>query len=95
MGVQNIFLESDTKVVIDALVSTVQNKSRYGHIVEDTRVVFNAFSQRQCGHVHRDANRVAHCLAKEATKHVIDRTWWDDTLGCIADIVRLEQSVWS
>ena len=41
-----------------------------------------------CG---RDANKVAHYLAKEATKYVMDRIWWKEILSCISDIVRLEQ----
>jgi hypothetical protein len=36
------------------------------------------------GSAGRDANRAAHCLAKEATKYVMNRTLWDQTSGCIA-----------
>jgi hypothetical protein len=42
-------------------------------------------------HVLRDANNVAHVLAKLATTHVTDSTWLGDTPPSISDIVRREQ----
>ena len=62
-----------------------------GCIVDDTRVMFNSFSQWKCWHVGRDASRVAHYLAKEATKYVMDRTWCNEIPSSISDIVRLEE----
>ena len=88
---QLIFLECDSQVVINALVSTKYNGSKFGHIVDDIRVMLNSFSQWNCGHMGRDANRVAHYLAKEATKYAMDRTWWIEILSCITDIVRFRQ----
>ena len=90
LRVQLIFLECDSLVVINALVSTNCNGSKFGHIVDDLRVMLNSFSQWKCGHVRRDVDRVAQYLTKVATKYVMDRTWWNEILNCITDIVRLE-----
>lgn len=49
---------------------------------------------RSCGieYVQRDANPVAHNLAKEAIKHVIDNVWIEKTQNCIYSIVIREQT---
>ena len=42
-------------------------------------------------HVPHEFNSAAQVLAKEACKHVIDRSWRFNVRGCIHDIVLTEQ----
>jgi hypothetical protein len=69
--------------------------SSYGHIVEDVRIVLNSIRSWTIGHVKRYANFVAHMLAKEAVKGVVDHIWMEEIPLCIFDIVILEQNALS
>lgn len=75
LGQQTVILEGDAKQVVDAITGRGSSWSRYGHIVEDIRVMLQAFSSWECVHVSREANNATHRPVKEATTDVIDRRW--------------------
>ena len=60
LGMQQLFLEGDAKLVVDAINSIMSTWSRFGHIVEDTQGILQTFSRWRCGFIHREANEVAH-----------------------------------
>jgi ribonuclease HI len=87
LGLQKLILEGEAKVVLDALGKKIINRSRYGHLVEDIRVILNSFPHWRCKYVSsREANNAAHKLAKAATT-----IWSMETPVSIRDIVALEQ----
>ena len=68
-----------------------QNGSRYGHLVENAKLIFNSLLNWKPNHVRRNVNGAAHILAKLATRHIIDHVWRDKIPDCIYDIVQAEQ----
>jgi hypothetical protein len=48
-----------------------RNWSRFGQLVEDTRMVLNPFSSWQIYHISTVADNAAHDLAETSVKHII------------------------
>jgi hypothetical protein len=63
--------------------------------VEDTRCMLMMIPRWRCRFVHREANEVAHRLAKAAITYVNDRIWRDYTPYCISDVVLIKFSTLS
>jgi hypothetical protein len=51
------------------------------------------FFNWECCYVNRLFNKAAHDLAKMACRHIIEKTWVDDILEAIRDVILMEQSV--
>jgi hypothetical protein len=64
--------------------------TRYGHFLEGIQFVMNGFESVYFTHVTREANNVAHWLAKLATTHAIDSTWLENARLEICCIIRRE-----
>lgn len=88
---QNVILEDDAKLVVEAICSTERNMTRHGHIVTNTQQILNPLRGWQCLHVRRNANTTAHRLAKVA-KHNFMEVWLEDSPDCICDVILMEQS---
>lgn len=72
LGIQQVWLEGDAKIIVDALNLNTSTWSRFGHIVEDTRCMLNTIPKCRCGFVHREANEATHRLAKAVSTNVSD-----------------------
>jgi hypothetical protein len=70
LGLSKIIAEGDANVIFEALQEKTINRSRYGHPLEDIWVLLQSFPQWKCEYVSREANGVAHKLAKEATTKI-------------------------
>ena len=81
--------------MVKAIEETKQNWSRYGHIVEDTKLVLRSLRQWRIGHVKQEANEAVHGLAKEASRGSMDNVWIEETPICISHIVNLERDTLS
>jgi hypothetical protein len=68
--------------------------SSYGHIVEDTRSLFQSFLDVEVRHVRRVANHAAHVLAKFALVHKLDFEWPGACPQQISQIVSIEQGTY-
>jgi ribonuclease HI len=75
LGVSNLVVEGDSKVVISAIQQHDASSSRFGHLIDDILMVLSSSPSWQMMHVRRDSNHAAHGLAKVALKNVIDRRW--------------------
>jgi ribonuclease HI len=67
-----VILEGDTKQVVGEVHSINPNFSVAGHFIEEIKTELQGLRNATMVHVGRDANSVAHCLAKEASTHEID-----------------------
>ncbi|XP_024631302.1 uncharacterized protein [Medicago truncatula] len=68
MQMDNIDFEVDSKITKDAFIARRDNISEFGHIVEASRSMFHSkFSNSRVEFVRRQANVVAHILARETT----------------------------
>jgi hypothetical protein len=92
MGFSNILFEGNALQVIKAIEEEDPCLRNYGHIIDCIRRETNSLENARFIHVKREANNVAHTLAKLATTHVTMSTWKGDVPPSIGDIVRREQS---
>ncbi|XP_059455112.1 uncharacterized protein LOC132185342 [Corylus avellana] len=65
-GVQQLILEGDAKQITEAIKDEGQNLSLLGQLIKDVRFGLNAIPMWNVEHVHREANKAAHRLAKLA-----------------------------
>jgi ribonuclease HI len=90
LDVFDVILEGDSLEVVNAINEDRSSRRKYGHILDDIKMVLSSLRSWEVMHVKREANMVAHNLAKEASKLQTDRTWIEDCPLCILDIVNLE-----
>jgi hypothetical protein len=58
-----------------------------GHLIDDVRQCLRCIPWWQVNHVFREANRVAHELAKMALKQANDVDWVEECPSCKRDIL--------
>jgi hypothetical protein len=59
--------------------------------VEDIKSVLSNLRRWTINHIKREANSVAHELAKEATRKDMDHVWIEEVPSCIVETVILER----
>jgi hypothetical protein len=91
LGIQHLHIEGDALEIVQALLLQESCWSRYGFLVEDTRTLLNSFQSWQVSHVRREANEVAHRLAKVAITQSLNYVWRDSPPSFIHSIVLAEQ----
>ena len=85
-GVQQMILEGDAKQITDAIQDKGRNSSMIGHLI-DVKLCLNALTRWQVNHVYREANRVAHGLAKLVLNQVNETVWLEKCPSCIKNIL--------
>ncbi|KAL8112546.1 hypothetical protein AgCh_020025 [Apium graveolens] len=60
----NVVIESDCLVVVQSIRSSVQMRSKYGHIIEECKRMLKEFNNIELYFIKRSANRSAHELAR-------------------------------
>lgn len=90
LHLNNIILEGDTKIVMDAINSGETNKSKIGIIVEDMKLMMLRFPQCTVCAVRRAANSIAHVIAQMAIRENVERTWRSYYPECILQVVTRE-----
>ncbi|XP_059456541.1 uncharacterized protein LOC132186577 [Corylus avellana] len=89
--VQQLIVEGVAKQITDAIQDEGQNHSLLGRLIDDVRLGLNAIPKLKVEHVNREANKVAHRLAKLALTQANDIVWLEEGPLCIRDIVLTEQ----
>ncbi|KAM1234617.1 hypothetical protein FF1_004148 [Malus domestica] len=70
MGLENIMVESDSKVFVDSVIKkSIRSMWRIYPIMEEIWRLLSSFTQVRWKQIHREANNVAH----ETVSHSIDR----------------------
>lgn len=77
MGVNRVQFVGDAKMVVDAI--NYGEKNLYTHL--------QAFSQWKISYISREANLIAHELAKMATSQIMDKVWVVDPPVCIQNLI--------
>ncbi|KAF5441798.1 hypothetical protein F2P56_036997 [Juglans regia] len=79
LGFSNVILEGDSKVVVNATISGEEIEAEYGNIIEDVRRVINGRLNWGIRFIYREANCIAHKLAKLAINSSNERVWIEDS----------------
>ncbi|XVF52632.1 hypothetical protein PTKIN_Ptkin05aG0033800 [Pterospermum kingtungense] len=87
VGLSNIMVEGDALSVITTVNSPDPNLSLIGNIIDDIRRFSKGFQVCQFVHARRQANMVAHILAKATILSRNLCTWIEECPGMIRDVV--------
>jgi len=75
VGGSRILLEGDSLVIVLALGARDSSFRVYGQVLDDIKSLFSYFSLVEVQHIRRNANWVAHVLAKYALSQLLNNTW--------------------
>jgi hypothetical protein len=86
-----VILEGDALQVVQALKKEGVNRSKIGHLIEETRELLQTLHSWCILHVCRHLNEAAHRLAREALSIWEEFVLIEEIPPCIADIVYVER----
>jgi len=87
MQFDNVDFETDSKLRANAFLSTRNDLSEFGCIISSCQSLFStSFSNSRAEFVRRQANMVAHALAREATSLAIPAVYFDIP-NCIETLI--------
>ena len=87
LGLSDVIFEGDAKQIILAINSEQPCMSSYGHLVDGAVFGVGGLGNSRFSHVKREANCVAHGLAKLALNLVSEITWVDSLPSEISGLV--------
>jgi hypothetical protein len=90
LGFTDVILEGDSLVVIGALKKHDVCLSSYGHLIDDAKQGLLRMQPFLINHVRREANWVAHCLAKLAISQLLDAMWVAECPSIIHHVISAE-----
>ncbi|CAI9756749.1 unnamed protein product [Fraxinus pennsylvanica] len=90
MGIQNLLVESDSKLVVEALQIERMLNSSLGVLYQEVKHLATQFVNCKYSHIYRECNMVAHKLARHA-KLVDDICVWLDSIpDCVSQAIWLD-----
>jgi ribonuclease HI len=92
LGLKQIQMEGDAKVVVEAVKSNAPDWSCWGHVTEDIRIALQYFKGWDMSFVSRTSNQAAHTIARSASTQVLDEVWTREVPECIRVIIALEKT---
>ncbi|XP_073275463.1 uncharacterized protein [Primulina huaijiensis] len=75
MNVQEVIFESDSKIVVEAISSETEDNSEFGAIISECREVIRQKPSFSVCFTRRQANKVAHNLARASCFHARPSIW--------------------
>ncbi|XP_040988095.1 uncharacterized protein LOC121235763 [Juglans microcarpa x Juglans regia] len=79
LGLSNVIFEGDSKLVVNVTISGEEIGAEYGSILEDVRRVMYGRLNWSIWFIYREANCIAHKLAKLAFNFSDERVWMEDS----------------
>jgi ribonuclease HI len=92
LGLEQIQMEGDAKVVVEAVKSNAPDWSCWGHVTKDIRIALQYFKGWDMSFVSRTSNHAAHTIARSASTQVLDKVWTREVPECIRAIIALEKT---
>ncbi|KAK9938970.1 hypothetical protein M0R45_015680 [Rubus argutus] len=86
-GWDDLIMETDCAMLVDALTGVEDDFSQIGRIVGDCKEYLCSFNSFEIRHVYREANRVTHRLAHIASLSNFDNCWLRETPSIIEDVL--------
>jgi ribonuclease HI len=93
LGYDRIQFEGNAKLVVEAITTIEPDWSTKGHIIDAMEEQARSFHQWQISHISREANQIAHVLAKMGSTRGLENEWFSEPPHCIQDILAAEQCV--
>ena len=78
LGIQNIVVELDAKIIVDILQSNQETNNSFSPLLLDCRLLLRNFPQSRVRHVFREANFGANAMAKRGVSQVEDFVVFDN-----------------
>ena len=78
LSLDQIILEGDSEITINALSKEGWESSSFGHIIKDIKSFAAAFNSLSFSHTRRLGNKVAHRLARSACNFSHFHVWMED-----------------
>ncbi len=78
LGYVNVVSEGDSLQIIKGVCDPDYSLDRIGHFLDAIRQKVGEFSDCKWSHCLRDANEVAHCLARRASSLGLCNVWTDN-----------------
>ena len=88
IGLDNVIVEGDSLVVMQALKSKVVGLVAYGLLIRDAFSLVGNFSKVSYSHIKREGNKVAHGLAKLAVNLAECVIWMEEVPPTIHHLVQ-------
>ena len=87
-----VILEGDCLRVVQDLNASGGCKTRYGHVVNETKRLGATLRHYSYQHVGRDGNKLAHCLARRAVSTADTDVWVEDLPGDLDTVFQSDLS---
>jgi ribonuclease HI len=89
LGLSDVHIELDCKLVVDSICDKNNNQAEFGNIIADCRSLLQQFTNFKISFVRRQANVVAHSLARVSILHARHHVF-DLIPSCITNLVMNE-----
>ena len=89
LGLSSIVLEGDSKITIDGLMGEDSSLAEYGHLIDEAKEIAKKLIEVEFNHVQRQANNVAHNIARHA-RHVSKfLVWMEDVHPHLFSVIQV------
>nr|POF20839.1 hypothetical protein CFP56_14353 [Quercus suber] len=85
-----LIIESDSLGVVKAIQDSVDSTCHIVHIIKDVKQLAKALKSCDFHHTKREANQVAHTLARNAIRVDIVLAWLEVIPPCVFDVIHLD-----
>ena len=70
-----LIIETDAQSVIHSIVSSKEDRTQFGFVIDDCKSLVSQFAQVHCQFIRRTANHAAHVLARTAGSMTVAMEW--------------------
>ena len=76
--------------MVNAIQDTAESNCHIGNIIEDVKILSKTMKSCEFHHTKREANQVAHTLARNAIKVVSELVWIEEIPQCVSDVILMD-----
>ncbi|KAF3974001.1 hypothetical protein CMV_002629 [Castanea mollissima] len=85
-----VIIESGSVSVVKAIQDNAGSTCDFGHIIEDVKHLSMAMKSCEFHHTKREANQVAHTLARKAIQFDTKLAWIEEIPPCVSVVIRMD-----
>ena len=85
-----VIIESDSLLVVKSIQDTAESTCHIGNIIEDVKLLSKTMKSCEFHHTKREANQVAHTLARNAIKVDSELVWIEEIPQCVSDVIQID-----